>query len=161
VNSMLRRFATAIVLAVVLGAPAMALAPAEAQAAIALQARGRLVEETELDRQTREVSAQLRCVVCQGLSLQDSPSQLAQDMRAVVREKLEEGMTPAEVQAYFLDAYGEWVLLAPKPMGFNLVVYIMPVLMLFGGGAFVLYNVRRWTRPPAEGQPEDQPTSVP
>jgi hypothetical protein len=72
-------------------------------------------EETLIDRQTREISSKLRCVVCQGLSLQDSPSQLAQEMRAIVREKLEEGMTPDEVKAYFVEKYGEWVLLQPDP----------------------------------------------
>jgi cytochrome c-type biogenesis protein CcmH len=111
-----------------------------------LQARGRVVEETLIDRQTREISSQLRCVVCQGTSLQDSPSQLAQEMRAIVREKLEEGLTPAEVKTFFIERYGEWVLLQPDPKGFNLVVYIMPVMMLVGGGAFVFFNVRRWTR---------------
>jgi cytochrome c-type biogenesis protein CcmH len=105
-----------------------------------------VVGETLLERQTREVSAQLRCVVCQGLSLQDSPSQLAQEMRAIVREKLEEGMTPAEVRAWFVEKYGEWVLLEPEPRGFNLIVYIMPVAMLFGGAGFVFFKARSWTR---------------
>jgi cytochrome c-type biogenesis protein CcmH len=112
----------------------------------ALQATGRVVNETEIDRQTRELSSQLRCVVCQGLSLQDSPSQLAQEMRAIVREKLEEGMTQAEVKAYFVERYGEWVLLEPEPRGFNLLVYILPVAMLFAGAAFVFIKARHWTR---------------
>jgi cytochrome c-type biogenesis protein CcmH len=112
----------------------------------ALQATGRVVNETEIDRQTRELSSQLRCVVCQGLSLQDSPSQLAQEMRAIVREKLEEGMTQAEVREYFVERYGEWVLLEPEPRGFNLVVYILPVAMLFAGGAFIFLKARHWTR---------------
>lgn len=115
-------------------------------AAPALQTTGRVVNETEIDRQTRELSSQLRCVVCQGLSLQDSPSQLAQEMRAIVREKLEEGMTQAEVKAYFVERYGEWVLLEPEPRGFNLLVYLLPVAMLFGGAAFVFARARHWTR---------------
>jgi cytochrome c-type biogenesis protein CcmH len=106
----------------------------------------RVVAETLIDRQTREISSQLRCVVCQGLSLQDSPSQLAQEMRAIVREKLVEGMTPAEVRAYFVERYGEWVLLEPEPKGFNLLVYFMPVAMLVGGAVFVFFTARSWTR---------------
>jgi cytochrome c-type biogenesis protein CcmH/NrfF len=109
-------------------------------------AQGRVVEETLIDRQTREISAQLRCVVCQGLSLQDSPSQLAQEMRGIVREKLEEGMTPPEVKAWFVEKYGEWVLLEPEPRGFNLVVYIMPIAMLLGGAGFVFFKARSWTQ---------------
>jgi cytochrome c-type biogenesis protein CcmH len=114
-------------------------------------AQGRVVEETLIDRQTREISAQLRCVVCQGLSLQDSPSQLAQEMRGIVREKLEEGMTPPEVKAWFVEKYGEWVLLEPEPRGFNLVVYIMPIAMLLGGAGFVFFKARSWTQ---QGQTE-------
>ncbi|HSJ24283.1 MAG TPA: cytochrome c-type biogenesis protein [Longimicrobiales bacterium] len=135
------------VLAVIAAVLAPAFGPAAAHAEAGIQARGRVVEETLIDRQTREISSQLRCVVCQGLSLQDSPSQLAQEMRAIVREKLEEGMTPAEVKAYFLDRYGEWVLLAPEPKGFNLLVYVMPVLMLVGGAGFVFFKARSWTKP--------------
>jgi len=142
----LRRAVVAVAVAAALALPALLALPAAARAEAGIQARGRLVEETLIDRQTREVSSQLRCVVCQGLSLQDSPSQLAQEMRAIVREKLEEGMTTAEVKEYFLDRYGEWVLLAPEPKGFNLLVYVMPVMMLFGGGAFVFFKARSWTR---------------
>jgi cytochrome c-type biogenesis protein CcmH len=109
-------------------------------------AQGRVVDETLIERQTREISAQLRCVVCQGLSLQDSPSQLAQEMRGIVREKLEEGMTPPEVKAWFVEKYGEWVLLEPEPRGFNLVVYIMPLAMLLGGAGFVFFKARSWTQ---------------
>lgn len=126
-------------------AATQAVQPANTQAVV--------VEETLIDRQTREVSAQLRCVVCQGLSLQDSPSQLAQEMRAIVREKLEEGMTPAEVKAWFVEKYGEWVLLQPEPRGFNLLVYVLPVAMLFGGAGFVFFKARSWTRQGSDGVP--------
>lgn len=112
----------------------------------AQQTAGRIIEETELDRQTRAVSAQLRCVVCQGLSIQDSPSTLAQEMRDVVRERLAAGETRDEVKQYFVANYGEWVLLEPEPSGFNLLVYVLPVLMLLGGAAFVFVTARRMTR---------------
>jgi cytochrome c-type biogenesis protein CcmH/NrfF len=132
-------------------APAPAPAGAVAQLPGLTPAQGRVVEETLIDRQTREISAQLRCVVCQGLSLQDSPSQLAQEMRSIVREKLEEGMEPAEVKAWFVEKYGEWVLLEPDPRGFNLVVYILPIAMFFGGAGFVFLKARSWTRQGEDG----------
>jgi cytochrome c-type biogenesis protein CcmH len=122
--------------------------PAAARQDPAPTGADRVVRETLIDRQTRELSSQLRCVVCQGVSLQDSPSQLAQEMRAIVREKLEEGMTPAEVRAYFVERYGEWVLLEPDPRGFNLLVYVLPVVLLFGGAGFVFMTARSWTRTP-------------
>jgi cytochrome c-type biogenesis protein CcmH/NrfF len=109
-----------------------------------------VVHETELDRQVKEVSAQLRCVVCQGLSIQDSPSTLAQEMRGVVREQLAAGRSPEQVKAYFVDRYGEWVLLRPKASGFNLLVYLLPVVMIVGGAAFIFLKARSWTRVPAD-----------
>lgn len=103
------------------------------------------IDEALLEAQTKQVASQLRCVVCQGLSIQDSPSSLAQEMRALVRDQLAAGMTPAEVKAYFVDRYGEFVLLEPEPTGFNLVVYIMPVVVVIGGAAFVFVKARQWT----------------
>ena len=106
-------------------------------------------QESALDAQTRELSSQLRCVVCQGLSIQDSPASLAQEMRAIVREQLAAGRTPEQVKEYFVQKYGEFVLLEPEPTGFNLLVYVLPVIMLLGGAAFVYFKAREWTRRPA------------
>ena len=107
--------------------------------------RAIVVEQTEIDRQVMAVSAELRCPVCQGLSLADSPSELSQEMRAVVRSLLEEGKTPAEVKAYFVSKYGEWILLEPEPAGFNMAVYVLPIAGLLGGAALILILVKRWT----------------
>jgi cytochrome c-type biogenesis protein CcmH len=111
------------------------------------------VAETRLDVQTREVSSQLRCVVCQGLSIQDSPADLAREMRAVVREQLAAGRTPDQVKQYFVQRYGEMVLLRPEPSGFNLLVYAMPVVMLLFGTLFVFLKAKQWTRSRAEQTP--------
>ncbi|HKG92617.1 MAG TPA: cytochrome c-type biogenesis protein [Gemmatimonadaceae bacterium] len=102
-----------------------------------------------VDAQAREIAGQLRCPVCQGESIKDSPSPLAQEMRQVVREQLAAGRTPDEVKQYFVAKYGEWILLAPEASGFNLLVYALPFAMLLGGGAVVALAVRRWTRSPA------------
>ena len=103
-----------------------------------------VVEETEIDRQVRQIASKLRCVVCQGLSLQDSPSDLAQEMRQVIRTRLEGGETPDEVIAYFESGYGEWILMEPKAQGFNLAVYLLPILAVVGGGFFLVIAGRRW-----------------
>jgi cytochrome c-type biogenesis protein CcmH len=105
------------------------------------------VAESVLDARTREVSSQLRCPVCQGLSLQDSPSELSQQMRDVVRQQLAAGRTPAEVRAYFVGRYGEWILTRPEPHGFNWVVYALPLLVLAGGAWMLAFAVRKWTAP--------------
>jgi cytochrome c-type biogenesis protein CcmH len=120
--------------------PAQSTPPAQAEPTTATA-----ISATELDRQVKEVSSQLRCVVCQGLSIQDSPSSLAGEMRALVREQLADGRSPDEVKAYFVERYGEWVLLRPAPRGLNLLVYVLPVVMILGGAVFVFVKARQWT----------------
>lgn len=126
-----------------MGALALALAtPASAQEA---QPPTAATSDSALEARTSDVAAQLRCPVCQGLSIQDSPSELARSMRSLVKDQLAQGRTPDQVKAYFVSKYGEWILLEPKPRGFNLVAYAFPLLVVLGGGALIVYAVRRWT----------------
>jgi cytochrome c-type biogenesis protein CcmH/NrfF len=114
-----------------------------------------VLEETLIERQTREVSSQLRCVVCQGLSLQDSPSQLAQEMRAIVREKLEEGMTPAEVKAYFVRATASGCCMQPEPRASTCSSTSCPSSCWSAVRASSSSRPASWTRQaPAAGEPE-------
>lgn len=103
------------------------------------------ITDTALEARTSAVASQLRCPVCQGLSIQDSPSDLSRSMRAVVRDQLAQGKSPEEVKAYFVSKYGEWILLQPKASGFNLLAYAVPLLVVIGGGLVILLAVRRWT----------------
>jgi cytochrome c-type biogenesis protein CcmH len=104
--------------------------------------------DSVLEARTAVVAAQLRCPVCQGLSIQDSPSELSQQMRAVVKDQLRSGRTPDQVKAYFISKYGEWILLEPAPRGFNVLVYVIPVLLVVLGLGVILVAVRKWTQPP-------------
>jgi cytochrome c-type biogenesis protein CcmH/NrfF len=103
----------------------------------------------QLEAEVRAIATELRCPVCQGLSLQDSPVELAQQIRAVIREQLQSGRSSEEIRAYFVSTYGEWILLSPDPQGFNLVVYYLPYLALLAGAGIVAVAVRRWTARPA------------
>lgn len=106
-----------------------------------------------------EVASQLRCVVCQNLSVADSPSEMAAQMRQVVRERLAAGDRPDQVLQYFVDRYGEWILLAPRREGFNLLVWGAPIVAVLAGLGIVAVLVHRWTRrravaaPPAPADP--------
>jgi cytochrome c-type biogenesis protein CcmH len=108
-----------------------------------------------VELQTRQLATELRCPICQGLSLQDSPAELSQEMRAVIRAQLREGKTPAEVRAYFVAKYGEWILLKPQAKGFNLAIYVLPIVMLLGGALLIVFLARRWSR---LSQSSSQPT---
>ena len=99
----------------------------------------------DLEDRVREVASELRCVVCQNLSVADSPSDLAKEMRNLVRELLQQGKTREEIQAYFVSRYGEFVLLAPPKHGFNLLVWGLPFLALVVGACVVYVVAKRWT----------------
>ena len=107
----------------------------------------------DLEAQVREIAIQLRCPVCQGLSVGDSPSELANEMRTLIREQLQQGKTPAEVLDYFAQRYGEWILLAPPKRGFNLVVWVLPFVLLPIGAAVVYVGARRWVRQSTTADP--------
>src|SRR5262245_53361975 len=106
-----------------------------------------------------EVAAQLRCVVCQNLSVADSPSEMAGQMRGIIRERLAAGESPAEVQRYFVERYGEWILLSPPRHGFNLLVWILPFAAVLVGLAAAALLIFRWTRR-ARTAPASAPPTV-
>lgn len=118
-----------------------------------------------LERLTREVSLELRCPVCQGESIQESPAELAQEMKGVVREQLAAGKTPDEVKEYFVARYGEWILLRPKTTGVNALLYWLPPLVLVAGGGVVMLLARRWIgasrAATVAASPDDTPATSP
>ena len=130
----MRRARVRLLVAAALLAAALSSATAQATA---------VSEET-----VHQVATQLRCVVCQNLSVADSPSEMAGQMRAIIRERLAAGESPDEVQRYFVQRYGEWILLSPPRRGFNLLVWLLPLAFVIAGLAVVAFLVRRWTRRP-------------
>ena len=127
------------------GPPALAAGPAGGPAAVASPAGAKapVSEDT-----VHEVAAQLRCVVCQSLSVADSPSETAHEMKGIIRERLAAGESPEQVRAYFVEKYGNWILLSPPRQGFNLLVWVVPFAGLGLGLVLVLLVVRRWSRRP-------------
>jgi cytochrome c-type biogenesis protein CcmH len=113
--------------------------------AIDSTAGSRASADTALEALTRNVAAQLRCPVCQGLSLADSPSELALEMKDVVRTQLAAGRTPDEVKSYFVTKYGEWILLEPPRRGVNILAYALPAIALTVGLGVIWLALRRWT----------------
>jgi len=98
------------------------------------------------EKTVHDVAAQLRCVVCQSLSVADSPSETASQMRGIIRERLAAGESPDQVRVYFVEKYGEWILLAPPKSGFNLLVWVVPFAGIGLGLVLVALVLRRWSR---------------
>ncbi len=84
------------------------------------------------------ISARLRCPVCQGESIADSPSGIARELQGVVREQVAAGRSDAQIEAFFQQRYGGWVLLDPPRRGATLVLWVLPVVALAGGAAIVI-----------------------
>jgi cytochrome c-type biogenesis protein CcmH len=101
-----------------------------------------------LEERARDISAGLRCIVCRNESIDESHAELARDLRLLVRERLVEGDTDAEVVSYIVDRYGEYVLLRPPMTGSTIALWLAaPVLLLLGLGLSVAYIRRRATAP--------------
>jgi cytochrome c-type biogenesis protein CcmH len=102
-----------------------------------------------LDDETMRVAQSLYCPVCPGVPLDVCETQACQQWRALIREKLAAGETPAQIEQYFVAQYGERVLGAPTPEGFNLTIYIAPLVAITIGLAILFLAARRWmaTRP--------------
>ncbi|MFQ5916748.1 MAG: cytochrome c-type biogenesis protein CcmH, partial [Candidatus Binatia bacterium] len=116
---------------------------------------GLQAQSVDLEEQARRIAAELRCPVCQNLSVADSPSEMAQQMRALIRKQLKEGKSPQQIKAYFTSKYGEWVLLAPTKEGFSLLVWILPFIALTGGILLVILVARRWVQKKSGYRPSE------
>jgi cytochrome c-type biogenesis protein CcmH len=110
-----------------------------------------------LDDEVLEIGAMLRCPICQNLSVAFSPSQLAGQMRGVIRQKLEMGESREQIIQYFVDRYGESILLEPPKRGFNLVAWRGPFLAVLVGAIGLYWLLRNWTRTPPPPPPDDLP----
>ncbi len=96
-----------------------------------------------IDDQVREISHLLMCPVCQGQTVEESNSDLAEDMRRVIRKKLEEGKSKEEIITYFVDRYGETILAAPPPKGTNWLLWLLPGFALVIGGVGIIFFLRK------------------
>ena len=90
----------------------------------------------------------LRCAVCQGLSIADSPASMARAQLDRVRDLVADGKSDEEIMQYFVARYGEWILLKPIPEGMNLVVWLGPLVLLAVGGAVIWAQKRKKTLGP-------------
>jgi cytochrome c-type biogenesis protein CcmH len=122
-----------------------------------------MLKDPALEARARRISQELRCLVCQNQSIDDSNAELARDLRVLVRERLAAGDSDAAVLAFVEARYGEFVLLRPPLKLHTFLLWAAPILLLLG---IALYLIRRthWRRPslagahqqPAELTPAEQ-----
>jgi cytochrome c-type biogenesis protein CcmH len=128
---------------------ALCLAPF---AALAVEPREMLADPA-LEARARAITAELRCVVCQSESVDESNADIAHDIRLLVRERLTAGDTDAQVRAYLVDRYGEFVLFRPPMSWRNAPLWLAgPALLLLGGGIALVF-IRRRARAPFDPPP--------
>jgi cytochrome c-type biogenesis protein CcmH len=101
-----------------------------------------VLADPALEKRARGLSAELRCMVCQNQSIDDSDAELARDLRVLVRERLQAGDTDQEVIDFVVSRYGEFVLLRPRLSIRNALLWAAPLILLVGGGAFILLSAR-------------------
>jgi cytochrome c-type biogenesis protein CcmH len=115
-----------------------------------------MLADPALEQRARDISAELRCLVCQNQSIDDSDADLARDLRVLVRERLVAGDSDEAVRQFLVDRYGEFVLLNPRVNNHTLLLWgAAPVLLL--AGLLVLWLTGRRRRAAAPGlSPEEQ-----
>jgi cytochrome c-type biogenesis protein CcmH len=102
-----------------------------------------ILPDPALEQRARAISAELRCMVCQNQSIDDSNADLAKDLRVLVRERLKAGDTDARVLDFVVARYGEFVLLKPRLEAKTIVLWSFPVALLLLGGGFLFVAARR------------------
>lgn len=151
----LRTRLAAPLLALALAAAAPAWAGTDPSAVVGPPA-GPPLSGDALIAETNAVSKHLRCPVCQGLSVADSPSESAKAMKDEVQDLVAKGYDQDQVLDYFEASYGEFIRLEPKAEGWNLLVWVAPGLALVGGLGWVAMTMRRRgaATPSADTEPE-------
>jgi cytochrome c-type biogenesis protein CcmH len=139
-GALLRRAAVAFLMLSAV-APAVAVQPSE------------VLKDPALEARARGLSRELRCLVCQNQSLDDSDADVAHDLRMLVRERLTAGDSDSQVVEYLVDRYGEFVLLKPRFAWHNAVLWMTPAAALAAGGIAMFMAVRRRRTTPAAAVP--------
>src|SRR5581483_11345570 len=100
------------------------------------------------EERVMRLGKQLRCAVCQGLSIADSPASMARAQLDKVRELVAQEKSDKEIYDYFVARYGEWVLLKPTTDGANSLLWLLPIALLIGGVAVIFLQVNKKDPPP-------------
>ena len=112
-----------------------------------------MLADPALEARARGITSELRCVVCQSESVDESNADIARDLRLLVRERIVAGDTDDEVQAFVVARYGEFVLFRPPFSWRNAPLWLAGPVLLLAGGALAFGFIRRRSRAPAPERP--------
>jgi cytochrome c-type biogenesis protein CcmH len=102
-----------------------------------------IMANPKLEARARNLSAQLRCMVCQNESIDESGADLARDLRLLVRERLKAGDSDDQIRSFLVQRYGDFILLKPPFKPETFLLWTAPFLILVGGGIFIALSRRR------------------
>ena len=125
-----------------LGAIALVLAAIASSSSLAVQPE-EMLRDPKLEARARELSRELRCMVCQNQSIDESEAPLARDLRLLVRERLSKGDTDQQVLDFLVARYGEFVLLKPPLESKTIILWALPPVALLAGAISLFFAVRR------------------
>src|ERR1700716_3422184 len=117
-----------------------------------------IMSDPAMETRARDLSRELRCMVCQNQSIDDSEAPLARDLRLLVRERIAAGDSDAQVIDFLVERYGEFVLLKPRLNPHTLLLWLLPPLALAGGGLALWTQSRRRSR--AAGTEDQSPLGL-
>ena len=100
--------------------------------------------QESLDQRVHDVASQLKCPVCQGESVADSPSTISQQMRGVIRQQLQQGQSEQQIIQFFVSRYGSNILWSPPKQGFTMLAWIIPIAILLIGALLLVLVLRGW-----------------
>jgi cytochrome c-type biogenesis protein CcmH len=127
----MRALASIVVALALVVTPALAVQPDE------------ILKDPALEQRARALSQELRCMVCQNQSIDDSDAPLAKDLRVLVRERLTAGDSDRQVINFLVERYGEFVLLKPRFTPHTMLLWLAPFAVLIAGGIGLLAFLRR------------------
>lgn len=102
--------------------------------------------DTSGDSKVYEIADELMCPVCSGQTVANSNSDLARDMRSIIKKMLKQGKTEEQIISYFTERYGDTILASPPKRGVNLILWLLPLTGLIAGFAFLVIYLRNETR---------------
>lgn len=117
-----------------------------------------LAQDVQLETRVFEIARHLRCPTCVSENVSDSSAPIAQQMREIIQDQLQQGASETQILAFFQARYGDWILLDPPKRGVHLVAWLLPVIVGVIALSVVALLARRWlanSRRPIEASPEE------